>query len=185
MKFFKLFTVLGGMIRKRLFIFKYKSIVKIEGRVSIGKRVHVKNFDKFGNLKILLKNNSIIYNDVLIQGSGKFTLGERSFIGQFSVIGINEIVNIGNDVMIAQNVSIRDTDHAFERTDVPMNKQGITTAPVIIENDVWIGHGAILTKGIRIGTGAIVAGGSVVTKDVPKYTIVGGVPAKILKYRDS
>jgi len=64
-----------------------------------------------------------------------------------------------------------------------MIDQGITTAPVIIGNDVWIGYGAIINKGVTIGAGSIVAGNAVVTKDVPAYAIVGGIPAKILRYR--
>ena len=130
-----------------------RGIIKKEGRIVIGKRVDIINFDEYGKLKIFLKNNSKIKNDVIIQGSGKVFLGERSFIGQFSVIGANNLVKIGKDVMIAQSVSIRDTDHAFSRTDIPMIQQGITTAPVIVEDDVWIAHGAIITKGVRIGRG--------------------------------
>jgi acetyltransferase-like isoleucine patch superfamily enzyme len=85
--------------------------------------------------------------------------------------------------MIAQLVSIRDTDHGYKRMDIPMNQQGIETDSVAIGNDVWIGHGVLITKGVTIGEGAIVAGGAVVTKDVPAFTIVGGVPAKLIKQR--
>jgi acetyltransferase-like isoleucine patch superfamily enzyme len=135
-------------------------------------------------LEIELGPRTVLYPYVLIQGSGKMTLGDRSFIGSFSVIGCNAEVHIGNGVMIAQNVSIRDTDHGFEDLHTPMIDQGIRTAPVRIHDNVWIGHGAVITKGITIGSGAIVAANAVVTKDVPENAIVGGVPAKIIRYRE-
>ena len=85
--------------------------------------------------------------------------------------------------MIAQAVTIRDTDHNFQRTDISMIEQGITSSPVVIEDDVWIGHGVTITKGVTIGKGSIIAAGAVVTKDIPSYSIVGGIPAKVIKSR--
>lgn len=131
----------------------------------------------------LFMGNDKDENDVVMQGSGKIIIGRNSYISSYSVIGINESLKIGKNVMIADNVTIRDTNHAFNRLDIPMMQQGIVTSPIVIEDDVWIGHGVIITSGVTICTGAIVAAGAVVTKDVPAYAIVGGVPAKIIKYR--
>lgn len=119
----------------------------------------------------------------IIQGTGKISWGRGSFCGAFCVIGANDQIHIGEHVMIAHAVSIRDTDHAYSDTTIPMSQQGILTAPIVIEDDVWIGHGATILKGIRIGKGAIIAAGAVVTKDVPPYAIVGGVPAKLIRMR--
>jgi acetyltransferase-like isoleucine patch superfamily enzyme len=119
-----------------------------------------------------------ILHGVIIQGTGAFSMGCNSYIGEYSIIGCNEKIAIGRDVMIAQSVSIRDTDHVYEQIDIPMNQQGIITAPVIIDDNVWIGHGATILKGVHIGTGAIVAAGAVVTRNVEPFSIVGGVPAK-------
>ncbi len=166
------------------FKLKYRRFVNIGPNNVVGKRVHIRPF--FGQkrvLKLSTAKNVRIYRDVLIQGSGKITIGYRSFIGSFSIIGCNDEITIGENVMIAQSVSIRDTDHNFEDTDKPMIQQGTTTAPVIIGDDVWIGYGAVITKGIRIGSGSIIAANAVVTKDVPPKTIVGGVPAKVIRSR--
>ena len=85
--------------------------------------------------------------------------------------------------MIAQAVTIRDTDHCSDSLTIPMIDQGIVTTPVIVGDDVWIGHGAVILRGVTIGTGSIIAAGSVVRSDVPPFSIVGGVPARILKTR--
>jgi len=87
--------------------------------------------------------------------------------------------------MIADAVSIRDTNHNFKNINIPMRNQGINTSPIIIKDDVCIGYGAVINKGVTIGQGAIIGANAVVTKDVPEFAIVGGVPAKIIKYRNS
>jgi acetyltransferase-like isoleucine patch superfamily enzyme len=135
------------------------------------------------HLNIKLKAKAYIHSYVVLQGSGDIEIGENTFIGSFSVIGSNESVKIGNYVMIAQAVSIRDTDHKFDKLDIPMNRQGITTSPVVIKDDVWIGYGAVITKGVTIGKGAIIGANAVVTKDIPDYAIAVGIPAKVIRYR--
>ena len=85
--------------------------------------------------------------------------------------------------MIAPGCIFVAFDHGFDRFDIPMNQQPFTEAPIIIEDDVWIGANCTITKGVRIQTGSIVAANSVVTKDVLPFSIVGGVPAKLIKSR--
>jgi acetyltransferase-like isoleucine patch superfamily enzyme len=164
---------------------KYVSVFKIEGKTSIEKRVNIRPFFNAKTpLKIILKNNTNLKHDILIQGSGTLILGENSYVGSYSVIGVNNRIEIGNNVMIANAVSIRDTDHNFENLNINMLEQGMQTAPVYIEDDVWLGHEVVITKGVTVHSGAIVAANAVVTKDVPENTIVGGVPTKIIKYRN-
>ena len=136
-------------------------------------------------LKIYFLGSNEIGSNTIIQGSGIIVFGERTFCGEFCVFGVNESIIIGNNVMIAQAVTIRDTDHAFDSLLTPMCEQGITTSPVLINDNVWVGHSAIILKGVTIGTGAVVAANAVVTRDVPPYSIVGGVPAKVIGWRSS
>jgi maltose O-acetyltransferase len=136
-----------------------------------------------GRLRITLGRGAALHERVLIQGSGQLSVGDRSYVGALSVIGVNQSVVIGDDVLIAQAVTIRDSNHVFADTKRPINQQGITTSPVRIGNDVWIGHGAAVLSGVTIGTGAVVAANAVVSADVPPFTIVGGVPARILNSR--
>ena len=135
-------------------------------------------------LKIIMEKGSSIKYNVIIQGKGKLIIGENTYISHGSIIGVNDSITIGKNVMIAQNVSIRDTDHSFSDLDKPMIQQGITTAPILIEDNVWIGHGAVITKGIKISSGAIIGANAVITKDVEQNAIMGGVPAKLIRYRN-
>ncbi len=109
-------------------------------------------------------------------------LGDRSGLG--IECRISGKVIIGNDVMMGPRVCCFTANHAFDRTDIPMDQQGFSPEkPIVIEDDVWIGANCTLLSGVHVGTGAIVAAGAVVTKDVPPYAIVGGNPAKVIKYR--
>ena len=92
-------------------------------------------------------------------------------------------LRIGENVMMGPDVTILSQTHNIERTDIPMGKQGMREAEVSIGNDVWIGMRSIIMPGVKIGDGAVIGAGAVVTKDVPDYAIVGGVPARIIKYR--
>ena len=129
-------------------------------------------------LKIELERDNSIGAGTLFQGTGHLKMGARSFCGEGSVFGCNASITIGKDVMIAQYVTLRDTDHVTDRLDVPMIDQGVASAPIVIEDDVWLAHGVVVLKGVTVGTGAIVAAGAVVTSDVPPFAIMGGVPAR-------
>ncbi|WP_128548358.1 acyltransferase [Larkinella soli] len=110
-------------------------------------------------------------------------VGNNSNIGPFAYIGCSGYIEIGNNVMISPRVSIYAENHNFSSILEPMKDQGVTRQFVIIEDDCWITANSVILAGVRIGRGSIVAAGSVVTKDVPPYSIVGGVPAKVIGNR--
>lgn len=92
---------------------------------------------------------------------------------------------IGNDVLIAPNVVLRSSDHATDDVDLPIKQQGHVAREIIVEDDVWLGANVTVVGGVRIGRGAVVGAGAVVTRDVPPYMIVGGVPARPIRPRGS
>ena len=109
-------------------------------------------------------------------------------IGDNSGVGIRcEVygpVTIGNDVMMGPDVVVYTSGHRFDRVDITMIEQGYTEPrPVNIGNDVWIGRRAIIMPGVTIGDGCVIGAGAVVTKDIPPYSLAGGVPAKVIKSR--
>jgi acetyltransferase-like isoleucine patch superfamily enzyme len=113
-------------------------------------------------------------------GVGDVIIGERTRIGLGNtLIGP---VKIGNDIMFAQNIVLSGLNHGYVDISMPISDQPVETKPIVIEDEVWIGANAVVTAGVTVGKHAIVAAGSVVVKDVPPYTIVGGNPAKPLKH---
>jgi maltose O-acetyltransferase len=93
-------------------------------------------------------------------------------------------IKIGNNVRMANFIILETTGHNIDDTSRPIRKQGIYRTPVVIEDDVWIGD-RVTIIGVTVGQGAVVASGAVVTKDVAPYTIVGGVPARVIRQRKS
>ena len=139
---------------------------------------------------ILCKNIfKSVGKNINIENKCNFGLGINISIGDYSGIGkgcrVPSNITIGKNVMMAEEILILKNNHNFSRTDIPMREQGISeSGELVIEDDVWIGAKSIILPSVkRISKGSIVAAGSVVTKDVDSYVIVGGNPAKIIKYR--
>lgn len=105
------------------------------------------------------------------------TLNEWVYLSGFGGL------RIGNHVRIGHRTSIITSDHRYDDMSVPIHQQGLIFGEVVIEDDVWIGCNATILKGVRIGRGAIIAAGAVVTRDVPANAIFGGVPARQIGVR--
>lgn len=145
------------------------------------------------NIKI--GNDCMIRGLICTAGNGKIIIGDRSYVGGATRIGSVNSIIIGNDVIIANDTHIYDNNNhpvsPIER--LHMTQSGdffgdlwkwekADNNPIIIEDNVWIGERCAILKGVRIGKGAVVGCNSVVTRDVPEYTIVAGNPARVVKY---
>jgi acetyltransferase-like isoleucine patch superfamily enzyme len=108
-------------------------------------------------------------------------IGRECLIGEYSVIRGQGGVHIGDRVYTSPYTQIIAVNHVFDGQDKPFVDQGITAEGIIIEDDVWLGAGCIITDGVTVGKGSVVAAGAVVTQDVEPRTVVGGVPAKMLR----
>ena len=119
--------------------------------------------------------------DVFFETSGgRITIGRHVRINMGSVLVSHASITVGDDCLIGEYVSIRDADHGTA-PGVPMRLQGHRAAPIVIGNNVWIGRGAILLRGVTVGDNAIIAANSVVTRDVAAGCLVAGVPARPIK----
>lgn len=155
-----------------LFIFKlYRRLIMHLLRPLF--KSHGKNFvfDPFGSYTF---RTISVGDDVAISSGATFSATDST-------------ITIGNKVMFGPNVTIMGGNHNTSVVGRFMfdvhDKRPDDDLPVVIEDDVWVGTGTIILKGVRIGRGAIVAAGALVLRDVPPYSIVGGIPAKVLKFR--
>ena len=128
----------------------------------------------------IIKTNVRICSSAFILGSGKLEIGEDSWIGHQVFIETGSNIIIGSYVDIAPRVYIGTGSHVIDATGKHVAGEG-TSQPIIIQDGAWIGANATILPGITIGSKAIVGAGAVVTQDVPKATVVVGIPAKPLK----
>lgn len=148
---------------------------------------------------------SVIYRSVRkdLPPFHKFSLGKYSVvedfsclnnavgdirIGDYTRVGIGNTIigpaRIGNNVNLAQNIIVTGLNHNFRDVSIPIYIQGVSMAEVVIEDDVWIGGNAVILPGVTIGRHSVVAAGSVVSREVPPYSVCAGVPAKVIKRYD-
>ena len=127
-----------------------------------------------------LGDHSVIESYACVNNAvGDVIIGDSTRIGLHNtIIGP---VTIGSHVNLAQGITVTALNHNFENPDLRIDEQGVSTKPVVIGNDVWIGANAVILPGVTIGEHCVVAAGAVVTKDVPPRSLVGGVPAKVIK----
>ena len=117
-------------------------------------------------------------------GAGNISLGHDVFINHHvELIAENSFIQIGSYVRIGQYTTILTLIHEYKEKSRPMFLQKDSYAGVVIEDDVWIGARCVILPGVKIHKGAVIGAGAVVTKDVPAYSVVGGVPARVIKKR--
>lgn len=144
-------------------------------RICRNTRMDVMPFNNF-----VLGDNSTIEDFCTVNnGVGDVLIGNRCRIGMSNVL-IGP-VTIGNDVILAQNIVMSGLNHGYENIHLPPHNQPVTKKKITVGDEVWIGANVVVVAGVTIGKHAIVAAGSVVTKDVPAYSVAAGNPAKIIK----
>jgi acetyltransferase-like isoleucine patch superfamily enzyme len=166
---------------------KHKNKIKAGRTLTIGDYVEINALSKEG---ITFGNNVTIHRNTIIECTGVIrNLGEGLVIGnnvgiaQNCFIQVRGKVIIGNDVILGPGVYIFSENHNFDNPDLPVVVQGETRKGVKIEDGVWLGSRTTILDGVTVGKNSIIAAGCVVNKDIPPYSIAGGVPAKILKDR--
>lgn len=153
------------------------------GTLTVGRGVTVS--DRCSLLgSISLGDSVFLHRDVILRSfDGVISIGEGTTVNPFTVMYGKGGVNVGSLVSIAPGVVIAASNKNVDDTLKPMKSQGERAEGVSIGDDVWVGANAVILDGVSIGRGAIVAAGAVVTRDVPEFAIVAGVPARVLRVR--
>ena len=160
------------------FFLRFHHFDRFGTHVAMGARVRF-----WGPVRVFIGSHSALFDDVILSGVGEIHIGDRSTIGHNSVLVSRDRIQIGSDCMLAAFCYVLDVDHEFADPEKPIPQQGLRIKPVIVGNDVWVGAGTFILRGVTIGDGAVVAANSVVTEDVPPYTVVAGCPARVIKQR--
>lgn len=127
-----------------------------------------------------LGNHSTIEDfSAINNGVGAVVIGDRTKIGLSNTI-IGPVV-IGNDIRLAQNITVSGLNHNYQDIKTPIHKQGVSTSPIVIEDECWIGANVVVLAGVTIGKHSVVAAGSIVTKNIPPYSVAVGNPARVIK----
>lgn len=184
--------------------FKFKKVngklfaergVKIEfgSKVTIGSNALLKEFSKINALSvngIQIGDNFSLGEFSIIECTGTLNdigngikIGNNVGINRDCYIAVRGKIKIGDNVIFGPGVKIFSENHNFSDLNIPIKNQGVTHLDVELENDIWLGANCVILPGVKIESGAIIAAGAIVSNDVKSNTIVGGVPAKILKKR--
>lgn len=133
--------------------------------------------------RVAVGEGCILDRDLTIECTGTLRIGRRTIFGHHCTLAAHESVEIGEDCLIAEMVSIRDHDHCFDDPDLPIRVQGENRRPVRIGDNVWLGAKVTVVKGVTIGDNAIVGANSVVTRDIPANAMAVGSPARVIRTR--
>ncbi len=161
--------------------------------LSIGRSVIIEDYvfiDPLSEQGVRLGHNVTIARYSTIQCTGVIqhlgvglTIGDYSAVGAYSFLGAQGGISIGSNVIMGPYVSFHAENHAYQRLDAPIRAQGVSRRGIVVEDDCWIGARCTILDGVHIERGCVIAAGSVVTKSVPAYSIVAGVPARVIKSR--
>jgi len=134
--------------------------------------------------EIILGDGCVIFEGALLATyGGHIRLGTGCTVNPYTVLYGHGGLDIGDHVRIAAHVLVVPANHVFEDPDVPIANQGETRRGIVIEDDVWIGAGAIVLDGVTVGSGAVIGAGSVVTQKIPELAVAVGNPARVVRYR--
>lgn len=163
--------------------------IRIGRTITIGDNVEINALSRggirIGNNVTILRNSIIECTGVLRELGESLVIGDNVGIAQNCFIQVRGRVVIGSNVMFGPNVSIFSENHGHADTSIPMIEQETARKGVEIGEDNWLGSGSRILDGVKLGKGCIVAAGAVVTESFPEYSVIGGIPARLLRKRDT
>ena len=189
----RMVMMLRGLIktRRKIYLGSNCKIWHLKN-IHFGNNVTIENhsfIDGFASEPVLLGDNVKIgaYSKILctshLSKYGKgIKIGNNSAVGRFAEFGAAGGIEIGNDVIMGSYVSFHSENHIFDQPNLPIREQGVTSKGILLGNDIWVGAKVTFLDGAIIGNHCVVAAGAVVNGQFPDNCVIGGVPAKIIKY---
>lgn len=182
-----------------LFLFALKARLRLRAKISLAASIKFPAFVRLGQ-RCILRTGVVIDAPgpgLLALGDGvqlnrgvylgafgeRFEVGARTQFNRNALVDGRGSIRIGSDVLVGPGAQLISYQHNFDRTDIPINCQGMEGREIVIDDDVWIGAGAIVLAGVHVGRGSIVGAGAVVTRSCPPFSIVAGVPARVIGTR--
>ncbi len=169
-------------VRFALFSLRHRDVVT-EGFVFLGKHIDIEVAPGYAQL-VLGKWAHIGNGNKLRVHNGSLRIGDKAVLGSDNIINVHLDIEIGAATLISDWVYICDFDHSMRELDRPIKDQGLLCSPVRIGAGCWIGTKVTVLRGSIVGDGSVLAAHAVVRGDVPPLSVVGGVPARVLKSRD-
>lgn len=164
-----------------------KRFIRLLSGVTLGRNVYIDGLSEWG---VNLGRNVNIGPFTIIQATGIMTnlgkglyIGDNSGVGAFSFFGCGGGVKIGKNVIMGQYISFHAENHNYDRYDIPIREQGVVRKGITIGDNCWVGSKVTFIDGVVVGSGCVIAAGSVVRGVIPDNSVIGGVPAKIIKSR--
>ena len=174
---------LTALLLRRRYLSTYGRRLKLDGLAFIAHRVVIQ-IGKNGRVE-LGRWSWIGHGTKIRCHEGVVSIGAKTVLGQECTISAYQHVSIGRECVIADRVMLIDFDHGIVEVERPIRLQGIYKRDVDVGSNCWIGYGACVLRGVAVGDNCVVGTNSVVTRDVPDNAIVGGVPAKVIRMRDT
>jgi len=162
------------------------SMVRFGHSVTLERGVIIDGLSREG---IELRDNVMLGAYTTVQASSLslvgagIRFGKNSSCGPYSFIGAGGMITIGENVIMGQHVSLHGENHNFDRVDMPIRNQGVTRKGIVIEDDCWVGANAVFLDGAHVERGCVIAAGAVVRGEFPAYSVVAGVPARVIRSR--
>jgi acetyltransferase-like isoleucine patch superfamily enzyme len=168
---------------RRRFLTPYGRRLKLDGLCFIGPRVTI----QIGrDARVELGRWSWLGHGTKIRcHEGVVSIGAKTVLGQECTVSAYQHVSIGRECVIADRVMLIDFDHGVVEVERPIRLQGIYKRDTRVGNNVWIGYGACILRGVTVGDNAVIGANAVVARDVPENAVVGGVPARLIRTREA
>lgn len=166
-----------------------KNFMQLGNGVTLGDHVELDALSQDGVIigsNVKLGNYTILRCTGSLRNIGKgVCIGDHSGFGDFCFFGASGGIKIGSNVIAGQNVRFHSSNHNFDRIDIPIKDQGVTSKGIEVDDDCWIGSGAVFLDGVKVGRGCVIGANSLVNRNIPPYSVAVGNPVRVIKNRKS